>query len=81
MGVDVDSGAFCLTPTELEVVPRIRIENASDSYFSLQCLPNCADDEEKFATFVVDVDTLTPPSTFAGTGDYGKTIDWERVNV
>ena len=64
MGVDVDSGALCLTPTKLKVVPSIRIENASYMYLSLPGLPLRGDGEEDFASFVSDIDTLTLFLTF-----------------
>jgi len=81
VGVDVDSWAFLGAPTELQVVPSVRIQNAFDGDFRSPGILGRGDGVNKFAVFVLDVDALTTGLAFAAAGDDVRSVDERLVEI
>jgi len=81
VSVDVNPGSFFRTPTELEVVPRVGVQNAVHGDVRPPGISLRRHRVDEFAVFVLNVDSLTTGLAFAAAGDDVRSVDQRLVEI
>ena len=77
VGVDVGLETLFRTPTELDVVPSVGVEDTVDGHFRHPRILLRGDGENQLTALVLDVHSLTTGLTFAAArNDKGSFLQW-----